>query len=143
MRLTLTKHSYYFVYNSNTRGIEYFVRHRKVDLGNLLPIKPGRQVLVKRTKASVLTAGIAAKVFWNYLFPEYHCLVTDSQQTEKGREFWSYMIKEAFERGKTVRIINTNDRTFVEPKDVHEFDNMSLQIWGSVAWFQRMAVAIF
>lgn len=144
MHLCLRRHSYYFVYSTDTKAIDYFVRYREVDLGRLLPVKPGRQVLVRRTTSGApLTAGIAAKVFWNYLFPQYQGLATDNQQTDKGQEFWQYAIKEAFERGKTVRVINTNDRTFVEPKNLADFRDSYSGIWGTTSWFQRMAVAIF
>lgn len=144
MHLSLRRHSYYFVYSADTKAIDYFVRYREVDLGNLLPVKPGRQVLVRRTTSGApLTAGIAAKVFWNYLFPKYQGLATDNQQTDKGQEFWQYAIKEAFERGKTVRVINTNDRTFTEPKNLADFRDLYSGIWGTTSWFQRMIVAIF
>ncbi len=42
MHLCLRRHSYYFVYSTDTKAIDYFVRYREVDLGRLLPVKPGR-----------------------------------------------------------------------------------------------------
>ena len=128
----------YFLATNNTIG--YLVKYSKVDMpGNLIPASATRQVLIKRfPDASPYAAGIGAKVFWNYLFPKYNCLVSDSQQTQDGKRIWEYRIAEALDKNLTVRLINTNDKTFVDIKSKDEMEQVLKTAWGKQPWFQRM-----
>lgn len=126
--------------------IEYLVKYEPVRLhATTLPHERGmRQVLIARLPgATAFAAGIGAEIFWNILFAEHKCLISDSQQTSAGRAFWEYRIKEALERQHTVRMINTNDNTFVDITSISELKTLNSQIWGSSNWFRRIVLAIF
>jgi hypothetical protein len=101
-------------------------------------------VLIKsyRGIGGAATTGVGKMIFWDHLFPKYHCIVSDNQQTTDGIAFWNYRIQEAFERDLVVRLVDTNDRTY---KDVNNFDELSRlrdEIWGPSKWFQRIILMI-
>lgn len=126
--------------------VEYFVKYEPVKLHiTTLPHESGiRQVLIARLpEASPFAAGIGADIFWNILFAKHKCLISDSQQTSAGRAFWEYRIKEALERQHTVRMINTNDNTFVDITSMAQLKSINSQIWGPSRWFQRIVLAIY
>ena len=70
-------------------------------------------------------------------------MVSDSQQTEKGLDFWVHVVADAFEKGLTVRVIDSNDKTFIDVTTAQEFDKLRNTIWGTKPWFQRKLIAIF
>jgi len=108
-------------------------------------IKSGaRQILIHRfANASVYAVGIGATIFWDYLFPEYSCLVSDIQQTQDGKKFWEYRIKEAFEKNKTVRMINSENKEYQDINTLEDLASLNSQIWGKTKWFQRIIIVIF
>lgn len=144
--LVLPKHSYYFLWNKETKNVEYLVRFRQIDIPNL-PHKPVRQLLVYRdklaSKDSPFSAGFAKKIFWNKLFKTYQCCVSDSQQSDDGKEFWRYIIVDSFDKGLTVRILNTNDKTYQDIHSMEEFSLLDNKIYGTSSWFTRMLIAIY
>ena len=72
--------------------IVYFVRYRKVrGAGN----KFGRQVLVWRDKNHPASTGFASHAFFEILLPKFGALITDQQQTQKGKDFWMYAVDRA------------------------------------------------
>ena len=139
--------SYYFLYNKVNKQVDYFVKYSKVEFSpKVLPVNNYgiRQVLVHRdSRSSGYTPGFAKSVFWEYLWTKNNCLVSDSQQSDDGRGFWHFVIKDAIEKSLTVRVVNTNDNTY---KDYTSYDEIILdqdKIWGGSRWFQRMIIAIF
>lgn len=145
--LTQPGGGYFFLYDSARTDILYFARYKKVDFSTkVLPMVGVRQVLLwkNRTIASAATAGFAKKVFWEYLFPKFNVLVSDTQQTEDGRNFWSAAVQVALdEKNLRVRLIDTNDNTFEDFTDKRAFIEAEARIWGKKRWFQRKIVAIF
>lgn len=126
--------------------IDYACNYKKVELSEkTLPVKFGvRQVLIHNFPgSSAFTTGIGAVIFWDYLFDNFKCLVSDNQQTIDGKKFWRYRIKEAFEKKMTVRVINTNDNTFVDVNSLSELEQLDQNIWGESKWFQRVVIAIY
>lgn len=142
--LPLRKHSYYFLYDSSLKEVTYFVRYRQIELGLPSCSSATRQVLVYRNKSinSGFRAGIAQEVFWNYLFPKTGCLVSDSMQSQDGRSFWEYVVKSAFERNLSVKLINTNNQTIEDCSSLTEFNNKVKELYGSSKWFQRFLIAV-
>jgi len=138
---------YYFVYDISEpvkSRVVYFVKYHVVEFDqSLSPSKAIRQVLVWRNKDNHASTKVANKVFWDILWPKYKCLASDSQQTEKGKNFWSFVVKEALDKKLTVRVINTNDKTFIDVKSNAEFKKQIPSTWGNANWFQRMIVVIF
>lgn len=126
-------------------AIAYFAQYQKVEQHEkLIPSKFGiRQVLIKRVlDGGGGTTGIGKMIFWEYLFPKFRCLISDSQQSAKGRSFWEYRIAEAFERRLTVRMIDTSSHSFVDLHSASELQELSPQIWGTSKWFTRICLVI-
>ncbi len=148
-KFDLTDVGYYFVYNRKQPirdRVEYFVRYHTISFDSALgPSKAIRQVLIWRNKRimSVYSANVTKKVFWEHLFPKYRCLASDTMETKDGQRFWSAVLGDALGRGLTVRIVNTNDRTFIDVGSASEFMDRVKGTWGSTRWFQRMVVVIF
>lgn len=135
---------YYFL-ASNTE-IDYFVEYKRVELSeNVLPVKFGvRQILIHRfPTASAYATGIGADIFWNELLKEFNCLISDSQQTEDGKKFWHYRVKEALDKKMTVRMINSNDNSYVDVNTVDELDELAGGIWTKSKWCQRIVLVIY
>jgi len=138
---------YFFVMETSSREIHYLVRYKQVELSSKLNLPSGssacRQVLVWRTTNSGYATGVAAKVFWKYLFHQYKVLVSDSQQSEKGKAFWQYQVQKAFETEHTVRLVNTNDWSFIELSSEAELNELAPKVWGLPDWFRRMVIVIY
>ena len=138
---------YYFIYDDSQHiqdRVEYFVRYRELEFDKtLLPTKTIRQVMLWRHTTSFWSAGAAQKIFWDILFQKYKCLASDSQQSADGKKFWSTAVGIALGKGLVVRIINTNDKTFIDVKTKSEFAEKIPTTWGTGSWFQRMIVTIF
>lgn len=136
--LQLPGHNYYFVYSDK---VDYFVRVRKVDLGQYG--RPSRQVLVWRDKKSLNqhTVKVASHVFWDILYPTTN-LVSDSQQTDEGRAFWQYAIHHALETGQWVDLINTADWSHVTIDSKEYLDASIPKAWGTSSFFQRYVFLI-
>lgn len=124
--------------------IEYFVKYEPVKLiDSFKKEKAIRQILIsRRTGAGVLSAGVAADIFWNILFPKFGCIVSDNQQTKNGISFWEYRIKEALEKQLTVSMIDTNDKKIISIKSLSELKDLTPNIWGTSKWFQRIVIVI-
>jgi hypothetical protein len=136
------------VYFSAVGGttIGYFAKYSNVLMDQTVApsTQTMRQVLIKsyRGIGGAATTGVGKMIFWDHLFPKYHCIVSDNQQTTDGIAFWNYRIQESFERNLVVRLVDTNDRTY---KDVNNFDELSRlqgEIWGPSKWFQRIILMI-
>lgn len=104
----------------------------------------GRQVLVwrKPIKTSVYAAGFAKHVFWNVLFSKYKMLVSDSQQTHKGRDFWIFIVGDALDKGKKVRLFETNTTEVWDVSSKEELAEKAHTVWGTASWFQRILVVV-
>ncbi len=132
--LTLPSHSYYFELSDN-KDIDYLVRYKKVQL-------PGmnfaiRQVLVHRTRnGNIYLAGLAKRIFWDYLLPKAK-LISDSQQTDKGKEFWEYAISVAISKKVPVHLIDTNTNSYTLIESNKDFMEKAKNAWGSSKFFQR------
>ena len=135
----------YFFAESPAHEVVYFVRIRKVE-NSLLPRPANRQVLVWRKKTGEVMSflnGIAKWVFWNFVFGQHQCAVSDTVQTEEGARFWTYIVQDALEKHNRVRVINTNDNTFKDYSSYSQFVKDDGKIWGTAEWFTRMVIAVY
>lgn len=130
----------YFLFNENSREILYLVRYRNVELSGFPTA--ARQVLVWRNSTDADSTGIAQHVFWKYLFKKYRVLVSDSQQSEKGRAFWQYQVAYALNHGHRVQLVNSNDKTSVEIHSLEELGNLQSDVWDPRDWFTRILLVI-
>ena len=137
---------YYFLFDTVKSEVLYLVRYKLVELHEKLALPSGkayRQVLVWRNSGDALTTKIAEKVFWQYLYPKYRCLVSDSQQSEKGKEFWQYQVSNALEKKMTVKVVNTNDWVSTTITSMVQLSEISSKVWGKPEWFRRMVIVIY
>jgi hypothetical protein len=96
------------------------------------------QVAVWRNRDVLATRGVAARMFWEYLFPIHGVMLTDALQTADGRAFWLNRIGEALERNLSVCYLNlmpalgTGKRELVKIEGVKEFERLAAEkeFWG-------------
>lgn len=110
--------------------IVYFVRYRLVKAnGN----KFGRQVLVARKASSIEANKVAIHIFYEYLLPRFGALITDTQQTRHGKQFWMYALGEAFEKKMYVYCLDRrgtpNTLDLIADRHVLKSDYSDI-IWG-------------
>ena len=130
----------YFLYEEQRASILYLVRYRRVELSKLP--SGARQVLVWRSSLDATTTNIAQHVFWRYLFKRFRVLVSDSQQSEKGRSFWQYQVQYALAHGHSVTLVNTNDQTTHKITSPQELGRMQDKVWDPRDWFKRILLVI-
>lgn len=134
------------IYFLKSDDIDYICRYREVELPhNTVPgNKAIRQVLIHRCRtSSVFSAGMPHDIFWNELYKKCGVLVSDSEQTDDGRKFWLFQVREAMKRGLTVRFIDTNSATYDDANNMDELDDLMRSSYGYEKWFRRVVIAIF
>lgn len=132
---------YILLFNPDMQTVDYFVNYKKVHHGG---ISAGRQVLLWRAQSSPAAGGFAQHVFFKVLLPKYKTLFADTQQSDKGKEFWTNAIAHAFERNLHVYMY---DRRKV-PNELVEFDGLGDlnkhqdRIWGTELGHKRLFAVI-
>lgn len=116
-------------------GILYFVSAKQIKLGKL---RFGRQVLVWRNydlTSSYAATGFAHHVFFDILLKEYGKLITDTQQTSRGKAFWFYAIDKAFDKNANVYYFDTTKQPLHLEKLTGTTDLARLEpeAWGTDA----------
>lgn len=112
----------------------YFVRHRRIrHNGNLF----GRQVLVWRNDdiegSGGPAAGFALYCFFKLLLPRYKALIADQEQTKRGRAFWQYALREAFQRNLYVYYLDrrSTPNRLIELREWREaYETYAKELWG-------------
>jgi len=64
--------------------------------------RPATQILLWRTvdpKYKGLTAGLAEKIFFDYIIENYDIIISDNNQTEQGMFFWQTRLLQAIDKG--------------------------------------------
>lgn len=120
--------------------IRYIVQYEKHKI-SLLQHDAIQQVVVWRQFGYT---GIAAKIFYEYLFKETGCVITDYQQTDDGQKFWMDRIIVAFRRGFNVYFIDVLDpnRVIKQIKNDTELDNIVDIAWGDGQRYQEKRIII-
>lgn len=133
---------YYFLCDEN--HIYYFVHYVEVDDFENISRVPFRQCLVWRDRKNPImaTVGFAKKVFWDRLFKKYGAVVSDVEQTEHGEGLWDNLTLEAFKKGYTVRVHNTEDGTFKEYSSRDDLAQDKKKIYGYERFYQRYVISI-
>ena len=131
----------YYVLTNEEHEVVYFVRYRKVRANGLAF---GRQVLVWRDKNELGSEGFASEVFFNKLLPTFKALISDTQQSPNGRQFWGFSLLHAFKTGKYVycldRRSSPNQLTWIQGDA--DLKSMSPVIWGTDEGHLRTHVVI-
>lgn len=76
--------------------------------------------------------GVASKVFFEYLLPKFHVILTDSQQTWKGRRFWEISIGAALDKKLNVYFFDFLNNNLIELQnfdDLYDYQK-KYDIWG-------------
>jgi hypothetical protein len=125
--------------------IVYYVRY-EVQKADFIDVNWVTQVLVWRGRlSSPKTEGLPKHVFFDYVFPTEGVVVTDSQQTENGEEFWQRRIPDAFAKHLNVYLIDFHKKTVVKLKtkdDYAKLLNTKNDPWGATAWHKGIRLAI-
>lgn len=129
-----------FVVLMKDKEILYFVRHKPVKLSDKLVA--GRQVLVWNNSVSPLSVGFAAHVFFNILLVKYKRLVSDKQQSDKGRRFWYFVINKAFEKEHNVYKVDMNLRKIDKVSSEEELLTYAEELWGTHSDFMQKLVVV-
>jgi hypothetical protein len=91
------------------------------------------QVLLWRRLSGAGVIGITAKVFFDYLLKKWPAIMSDGQQTARGKEFWITRMQDATNRGFKVGLANLNlkDIIWYNPKESLEDWLKANNGWGS------------
>jgi hypothetical protein len=100
------------------------------------------QVQVWRDRTVGVTEGLAKKLFFDYLFPQADCIVTDKQQTQYGRAFCESRIYEAFGKGLPIYLLDQNAKTQTLLETSYDFDDLSDTWWGDDPRYQGRKIAV-
>lgn len=112
-------------------------------------IKLGRyvwQASVWRNLSVSNTLGWPEKIFFEYLLPAYHVIVTDSQQSFDGRKFWMNRIANAFVKNLNVYYCDFSSNKLTKITDNYhwvEFHRMNPSIWTNqpASKMKRMVIS--
>lgn len=142
--LDLGYYKYYIDYDTKKDEIYYFVRYCILSFKNVRPMQGVRQCLVWRNKAirHFTTAGLAKTIFWDRLFKDHQCCISDSQQSQDGEGFWDLAVKEALEKGLTVKVHNTANWTFEVIENSIQYQQKKDEVYGSKSFYQRYIISI-
>lgn len=75
---------------------------------------------------------IASQIFFEQLLPQYHTIVTDSEQSWRGKSFWRMSIAEAFSFGLHVYFCDFSNGTLEKLNSFKDLDKFQSEydIWG-------------
>ncbi len=110
------------------------------------------QIAVWRDQDEPATAGVAQRIFFDYLLPIYGVMITDTMQTPDGRRFWINRIGDAFKKHLHVYYLNLMQpsggrdaqRELIEIHDEAEFSKLSREkeFWGRPDLFRARKILI-
>lgn len=131
----------YYVLTNEDHEVVYFVRYRKVRANGL---SFGRQVLVWRDREALLSAGFASEVFFHKLLPTFKALISDTQQSPKGKQFWDFALLHAFQSKLHVYCLDrrSSPNTLTAISGDADLKKLSPIIWGTDEGHLRTHVVI-
>jgi hypothetical protein len=76
-------------------------------------------------------SGIPKKVFFEYLLPEFHIVITDSCQTWYGKRFWQYRITNAIEMGLNIYFYDFELKLLTKLHSIEDLERVEEQynVW--------------
>jgi hypothetical protein len=129
--------------NYNVPRVIYFVWYKLQNLGYIAK-QAACQILVWRTSGYPITLrGFAQHIFFDYILPKTGTIVTDYQQTSKGRGFWGDRIGEALNIGKYVYYVNFQpDRIIKQIINIRELEDLSDIAYGDHQKYRQRRLII-
>lgn len=95
-----TEKGYYFIIDPDTDLLVYLVKFTRQNK-KLIGGSNGAQTAVWRALDSDISeGGLAKTVFFDILLPRFGTMMSDSVQTERGRDFWISLLGHAIKRNK-------------------------------------------
>lgn len=122
----------YFCLDRQEQLITYYMKSKVGNNGILKDFVWQSLVWVNKRAHLTYLDKIPSKIFFEYLLPKYHTIITDSEQTWHGRRFWEYRLEEAFMKGLNVYFFNFQNRQLSKldsSKDIDEYQ-LEYDIWG-------------
>jgi hypothetical protein len=98
-----------FLHNISDNTVDYVVQYHTKNwpwLGN----RSVSQLVLWRDVASPFTAHITERMFFDYLLPRYHLIMSDKLQTSAGRDFWSGRMRDAAAKHYKVGVAYLNQK---------------------------------
>ena len=129
----------YVAIDLKNQKIVYLVQYIKKKIFGKVGIT---QIQVWRDRTVEVTEGLAKKIFFNYLFPQADCIVTDKQQTQYGRAFWESRIYESFGKKLPVYLLDQNEKTQTLLPSSYDFDDLANTWWGDDPKYQGRKIAV-
>jgi hypothetical protein len=131
------------LYNKKTTKIDYLVAYEKIKVsavGTFLT-----QVKLWRNLGPYNT-GITSKIFFEYILKRSDGIMSDAQQTPRGKEFWMQRLSQAYGKGLKVGLLNLNlrDVNWYDPSTDFEdwLKNVEEKGWGVAEKYQAMRFVI-
>lgn len=136
------EHGRVFVHDLELDRVVYYVQFVKK---KILGRPATRQIKLWRSRtAGDLVQGITRAVFFQHLLPIQGALVSDGQQTMRGKEFWIQRVAEARAGGFHVYVVDQNQRAYQKLTDRRQIDKIDQDdsVWGLHGKYQARVVVI-
>lgn len=128
--------------NYNVPRVIYFVWYKLQNLGYVAK-KAACQILVWKSFKYTILEGFAKHIFFDYILPKTGTIVTDYQQTSKGRGFWESRIGNALQLGKYVYYVNFQpDRIIKQITDARELEDLTDIAYGNHQKYKQRRLII-
>lgn len=134
----------YFCLDSNAKRVTYYMKYQVGNNGVLYNYVWQSLVWIDPKYHYDYLDKIPAKIFFEYLLPKYHTIITDSEQTWYGKRFWQYRIIDALKKGLNVYFFDFDTKKL---KQLHVYDELSnyqaeYDIWGetNIHKMKRMVI---
>jgi len=115
-----------FIYAKDEYGLTYFVQFQDEKYSAL----PGRHVTQIAVWSLGGHPGLSTYVFWNHLFPIHGTIMTDAQQTQRGRNFWIGVVKQAFKKNLFIYRVDLIGRGIDQLHSYEDFVKWSSTLYG-------------
>ena len=123
----------------DSQKLIYFVNYTD----NKFSALPGRhvtQIAVRRR--STAPSSLASYVFWKHLFPIRGTIMSDSQQSKKGKYFWGTRIREAFQRRHLVFRVNVLKRLRTRLESTDDYEEWLKTLYGPTTDYEHERLVI-
>ena len=124
--------SEYFCLDSELKRVTYYLKYKVDNNGTLGQYVWQSLVWVDPTIQDRYLTGIPKQIFFDYLLPKFHTIITDSEQTFYGKRFWQQSIAMAFDKNLNVYFFDFAGRILKKLQSIDEladFQN-TYDIWG-------------
>lgn len=136
------QHGRVFVHDLELDKVVYYVQFVKK---KILGRPATRQIKLWRDPtASSMVQGITKQVFFQHLLPIQGALVSDGQQTVRGKEFWLQRIDESLAVGYNVYVVDLNTRKYQKMESRRQLQKIKddNSMWGLHGKYQARVVVI-